>query len=120
MILDSNIIIYAAQAEHSVLRAFILEHNPCVSTVSYVEVLGYHNLTETERRYFEEFFGFAELVDISLPVLDRAVSLRQQRKMGLGDALIAGTALTHGFRLVTHNLEDFEWVDGLEVLDPLV
>ncbi|MDJ0518270.1 MAG: hypothetical protein QNJ74_19135 [Trichodesmium sp. MO_231.B1] len=46
MLLDSNIIIYAAQPENSNLRQFIAEQSPAVSALSYIEVLGYHQLTE--------------------------------------------------------------------------
>jgi predicted nucleic acid-binding protein len=49
MLIDSNIIIYAAKSEHDALRTFIIEHTPAVSAISYVEVLGYHLLTEQER-----------------------------------------------------------------------
>ena len=41
MLVDSNIIIYAAQTAHEDLRSFIAEHAPAVPAVSYVEVLGY-------------------------------------------------------------------------------
>ncbi|NJR63126.1 MAG: type II toxin-antitoxin system VapC family toxin [Cyanobacteria bacterium CRU_2_1] len=56
MLLDSNIIIYSAQPEHSQLRELIGEHSPAVSALSYLEVLGYHLLTEQQHQYFEEFF----------------------------------------------------------------
>jgi hypothetical protein len=56
MLLDSNIIIYAAQPEHANLRRFIAEHSPAVSAISYVEVLGYHQLSGQQRQYFERFF----------------------------------------------------------------
>ena len=55
MLLDSNIIIYAAKPEHADLRRLIAEHAPAVSAVSVVEVLGYHRLTAPERQHFEEF-----------------------------------------------------------------
>jgi toxin FitB len=54
MILDSNIIIYAAQSEHQFLRDFIVQHAPAVSAVSYVEVLGYHKLGN-EKQFLEAF-----------------------------------------------------------------
>jgi predicted nucleic acid-binding protein len=40
--------------------------------------------------------------------------------MTLGDALIAGTAISPGLRVVTHNTDDFDWIEGLDVFDPLV
>ena len=53
------------------------------------------------------------------PILDGAVALRQQRRMSLGDSLIAATALVHGLTLVTHNTNDFRWVTNLLLHDPL-
>ena len=96
MLLDSNIIIYASQPEHGQIRQFIGEHDIVVSAVSYVEVLGYHRLTEENRLYFEEFFSVVEVFPISNAVLDRAVALRQMRRMTLGDAIIGATALVYG------------------------
>lgn len=118
MLLDSNIIIYAAQPEHADLRRFIAEYAPAVSAISYVEVLGYHQLTEQDRRYFERFFHVARLLPITEAVLERAVMLRQDRRMTLGDSIIAGTALVHELTLVTRNTKDFQWVRGLRSLDP--
>jgi hypothetical protein len=50
MLVDSNILIYAAQPAHAHLRQFIAGHVPAVSAVSYVEVLGYHQLNDEERQ----------------------------------------------------------------------
>jgi predicted nucleic acid-binding protein len=89
-----------------------------VSAVSYVEVLGYHQLDDEEQQYLEEFFRLAQVLPLSQAVLDQAVALRQQRKMSRGDALVAGTALVHGLTLVTRNSEDFHWIQGLSLLNP--
>lgn len=118
MLIDSNIIIYAAQPEHSVLRQLISAQSPAVSAVSQVEVLGYQRLTEQERRYFEAFFSAATVLPISSDVVEQAIKLRQAKKMSLGDALIAGTALAHGLTLVTRNTTDFEWIGTLRLLNP--
>jgi toxin FitB len=118
MLIDSNIIIYAAKPEYAALREFIAEHAPAVSAVSYVEVLGYHKLSEQEREYFEAFFMASTVLTISDDVLTQAVKLRQLKKMTLGDALVAGTALTQNLTLVTRNTKDFEWIDQLTLLNP--
>jgi toxin FitB len=65
MLLDSNIIIYAARPEHAELRRFIAEHSPAVSAVSYVEVLGYHKLTEADRVALEAFFAASTVLPIT-------------------------------------------------------
>ncbi|MGB3516001.1 MAG: type II toxin-antitoxin system VapC family toxin [Leptolyngbya sp. DLM2.Bin15] len=118
MLLDSNIIIYAAQLQYQQLREFIAERSPAVSALSYLEVVGYHQLTEPQRYYFEAFFQAAEILPISQEVLIQAVALRQQRRMTLGDAIIAGTALVHNLTLVTRNVDDFRWITNLNLLNP--
>ena len=118
MLIDSNIVIYASKPEHAGLRQFIAEHTPAVSAVSYVEVLGYHKLTESERQDLEAFFAAASILPLSDAVLDQAVQLRQHKKMTLGDSLVAATALVHRLTLVTRNTDDFDWIDGLTLLNP--
>ena len=119
MLLDSNIIIYAALPEYAALQSFIAKHAPAVSAISRVEVLGYHLLTQEARSEFEEFFAAATVLPLSDLVISKAIEIRQLRKLNLGDALIAGTALSHGLTLVTRNVQDFEWINGLVLFDPL-
>lgn len=66
----------------------------------------------------EEFFANTPTLPVSAPVLDQAVQLRRRRRMKLGDALVAATALTPGCELVTRNTADFDWVTGLSLHDP--
>jgi predicted nucleic acid-binding protein len=119
MLLDSNIIIYAARPEHTALRNFIEANSPSVSAVSYVEVLGFHKLTPDDRQKLEQFFAAARVLPIDQAVLDGAVSLRQQRRMALGDSLVAATAAVHKLTLATHNTSDFGWIPGIKLHDPV-
>lgn len=118
MLLDSNIIIYAAKPEYASLLDLIAKHAPAVSAISQVEVLGYHLLTQPDRRNFEDFFAASTILPISDSVLSKAIELRQTRKLKLGDALIAGTALAYGLTLITRNVADFQWIAGLSLLNP--
>ena len=101
------------------MRQFIATHAPAVSSVSYVEVLGYHDLSPTEESLLRQFFAVSTMLPIDQTVLDEAVNLRQPRKMSLGDALVAPTALVNHLPLVTHNAVDFAWIDNLTLVDPL-
>ena len=119
MLLDSNLVIYAALPEHGELRRFIYESDPSVSAITYVEVLGYHSLTDRQRRSFEDFFVKSPILPLDDDVLERATQLRQKKRIRLGDSLIAGTALQYALTLATHNTDDFQWIEDLKVLDPL-
>jgi predicted nucleic acid-binding protein len=70
-----------------------------------------------ETRWLEEFFSNSVVMPITPVVLDEAIRLRRQRRMGLGDSLIAGTARIHGCTLVTRNTDDFDWIPGLNILN---
>lgn len=118
MLLDSNIIIYSIQPNNSQLREYIAEQLPCVSAISYVEVLSYHNLLLQDRVDLEEFFSLVPILQITSTILDQAVALRQIKKISLGDSLIAATSLVHGITLVTRNIKDFAWISGIKLLDP--
>jgi hypothetical protein len=65
MLIDSNIIIYAAQPGHEDLRRFVLDRVPAISAVSCIEVLGYHRLTKQERQYFDAFFKASLVLPLS-------------------------------------------------------
>ena len=119
MLLDSNIVIYAAKPESAELRAYLDRISRSVSVISYIESYGYQNLTIEERERIETIFGRTQVLPLTENIADRAITLRQQRRMGLGDAIIAATAITHNLTLVTRNTEDFRWINGLDLLDPL-
>jgi toxin FitB len=119
MLLDSNILIYAALPQHSVLRRLIEQHSPAVSVISRIEVLGYHRLQAAERQLLEQLFDLTEILPLSDSVVQRAIELRQQRKMTLGDSIVAATALIQQRVLVTRNTDDFAWIPGLQILNPL-
>jgi len=118
MILDSNIFIYAVQPEYVDLRNWCSQRNLSASEITRLEVLGYHNLSETDERDLTRLFALTTLHPVSSTVINGAISLRQQRNISVGDAIIAATALLHRQTLVTRNIDDFGWIDGLKVVDP--
>ena len=119
MLLDSNIIIYAAQPVHTALRTLVAEHAPAVSVISQIEVLGFHKLAGQDKVWLATFFAATEVLPLSASAVEQAITLRQKRRMSLGDSIVAATALVHGRTLVTHNTSDFRWISDLELLDPL-
>ena len=98
---------------------FVAENQTAVSAISYVEALGYHELDVIERETLEAFFDTEPTFPLDPPVLDRAVTLRQRRRMSLGDALIAATALVHDLPLATNDLHGFRDIPGLRIVRPV-
>ncbi len=119
MLLDSNIIIYSFLPEFQVLQETLKNNEICCSVISCLETLGYHKLSKDEQHYLQLFFEAITVLPITQPIIDTAIVLRQQRKMSLGDALVAATAFEHHQTLLTRNVKDFEKVEGLKVVNPL-
>ena len=51
-------------------------------------------------------------------VADRAIEIRQGKKIKLPDAVIAATALLNNLTLATRNVDDFKDVEGLLIHNP--
>jgi predicted nucleic acid-binding protein len=114
--LDSNIIIYASKPGYGFLHSIINATEVCVSAISYIA--GYHALTAAEAILLDQFFANIPMLGLGPTVLDRAIAIRRQKKMTLGDSLIAASALVHRCTLVTRNVSDFGTIPGLDVHDP--
>ncbi len=117
-LLDSNLIIYSASDKYRGLRPLIAASDAVVSVITKVEALGYHKLPAEDKDYFETLFESIRMIPVTDAIIDKATELRQQRKMSLGDCLIAATALLNGFELYTRNTDDFIYVPGLTVVNP--
>ncbi len=118
MLIDSNILIYSVDPNYAFLRELIKQHVPVVSIVSYIEVLGYEKLSDEQRQYFEQFFAVTIVLPVNKEIAQQAIIFRQQRKISLGDAIIAATAVLYHHTLVTRNVADFKWIAELKLLNP--
>ena len=119
-LLDTNILIYAAEAQYSsLLLPLVTDSANFVSSVSVVETLGFHRITPAQITFFENLFKILKTIPIEDEIIQKAVQLRQMKKMSLGDSLVAATALSNGAELVTRNTIDFLDIPGLIVLNPL-
>lgn len=119
MLIDSNLIIYATQPQHVELRNWFIENASHYSAISRLETLGYQRLSDTEAQLIHTILDNLDRVAIDDVVLELAIGLRRQRKMSLGDALIAATCLAHALPLATANDKDFDWIEELEVYSPM-
>ena len=120
MLIDSNLIIYAVQAEYKNLREWIIDNEPGYSIISRVEVLGYARLQAIQKQALTDFLDNLDIVYLNLSCYELAIELKQQRKMSLGDALIAATCIEHNKILATRNIDDFNWIENFRVINPLL
>lgn len=118
MLLDTNILIYLSKPGGESLQEVFSSTRPVASLVSKIEAYGYHRITEQEVSDLNIVFGWVAILSISEQIANRAIRLRQERHMTLGDAVIAATAFVHGVPLCTRNVQDFKHIEGMEIQNP--
>lgn len=119
-LIDSNLIIYSSQSQFSYLRPVITHPDASVSEITRLETLGFNRLDSRDEIYFQSLFSVIATQPITATIIDKAIELRQQRKMSVGDAIIAATAVLLNVELYTHNTQDFAWISDLTVIDPII
>ena len=120
-LLDSNVIIgYLAgkisAAGMNVVSA-IVDQTPHISVISQIEVLRFNDTQENEA-ILADFINTSIIHLLNPTTVQRTIELSKQSKIKLPDAIIAGTALAENFILVTRNIDDFQNIPGLELLNP--
>ena len=118
-IIDTNLIIYAIQPQFHWLIPSIMTPNCCYATVTKIEVLGFKNIRPHEKALFQKYFAILKPLHLTDDIIDQAIDIRQNKKIKLGDAIIAATARVHNLEIFTHNIVDFINIDGVKVSDPL-
>ena len=81
-------------------------------------MLGYDDLP-SKMKQLEAFLDLANVYPLDDNVTTKTIYLRRMyKKLKLGDAIVAATALVYNFTIVTRNTADFKNIEGLEVLNP--
>ena len=128
IVIDTNVLIRAEKGRAAIDFSRWRDHEDAyISAVTASELLvGVHRADCEARRVRRS--AFVEALLAALPVLDFglpaarvharivAVLAGQGRLIGAHDLLIAATALSHGFAVLTANVGEFDRVPGLEVL----
>jgi len=79
--------------------------------------VGYNTLP-VAYQILTDFMDDSDILELSESVAIQTIELRKQYRIKLPDAIIAATALVHGFELISRNTSDFKNVTGLTVIDP--
>jgi predicted nucleic acid-binding protein len=98
-------------------KAFLSDIDITISAVTKIEVLGWKDATKSQLKPLYGFMELATILPISEDVIEKTINIRQTKKITLGDAIIAATALVYNLGLITRNTTDFKNIDGLNVLD---
>jgi hypothetical protein len=119
VLLDTNILIYSVDPHYEQVREYLDTRPYAVSIITTIEALGYQAITPRQDAALREVIASGRLLELSSAVVDQAIRLKRMRKMKLGDAIIAGTALAADVELATRNEADFQGIPGLRIVNPV-
>lgn len=118
MLLDTNIVIHACQPGSEWLSEWTDDPAAAIASVTRIEALGFPGISGEEEEAIRGFLADSICHALDDAVIERAIGLRQSRKMGAMDAIIAATALEYDLTLVTRNTDDFKHVENLKLVNP--
>lgn len=121
-LIDSNVIIdYTAlrlPEKGSDFVENLFDTDFLISVATKIEVLGFNDVLE-KLVAMEEFVNSATTLSLDELVTKQTINLRREyKKLKLGDAIIAATALVHNLIVISRNISDFKNITGLQVIDP--
>jgi predicted nucleic acid-binding protein len=120
-LIDTNVIIGilngAIPKKNALKLAKIIDTYFLVSTIVNIESLGYYSIKPDDKIRISRFLSKATTFYIDKKIQEKAIEIRQNKKMKLGDSIIAATALIHNLTIVTRNETDF-WGLGLTIYNP--
>ena len=121
-LIDSNVLIdYMAKlipAKGSDFVENLFDTQFLISVVTKIEVLGYNDFP-SKTSAMRNFVSLSEILPLNETVTEKTIELKRLfRKMKLGDAIIASTAIAYSLVLITRNVDDFKFIPNLTVLNP--
>ena len=118
-LIDTNIIIYLTKKKLKISDFVKSGSSLYISSISYMETLGYSFQNQFEEKEVNEFCESFERIFLTKEIEKQTILIRKSNKIKLPDAIIAATALVNNLILVTHNYNDFKNILGLKILNPL-
>ena len=119
-LLDTNAIIdFLGDKFSPAARDFmagIIDNVPNLSVITKIEVLGY-NAPEKESVLLNDFMNDAMVLDLGADIVSITIDIRKRYKIKLPDAIIAATAMSRSFTLISRNFDDFKIISDLKLVN---
>lgn len=96
----------------------VIDAVPNISIISQIELLCWDASDKKIAEEVADFVKDSNVLPIAPDVVEHCVRIRKGRRIKTPDAIIAATALTYGFTLITNNEKDFKHISKLKVVNP--
>ncbi|HKK80679.1 MAG TPA: type II toxin-antitoxin system VapC family toxin [Prolixibacteraceae bacterium] len=119
-IVDTNILIYLSKKQLDFYKVALPNDKLFMSVITYMEVLGYRFKNSFEKDFVEKICGYIPVIGLDKSIVEKVISIRQNHKIKLPDAIILATSLVNNYSLITADVDDFLNIDrNLEIINPV-
>lgn len=121
LLLDTSLVIDHLRTrdknQTAFLELFDEKHEMFVSILTHTECYAGKSVwkKEEEWNYLKDVLSGLKIISLEEKISLKAGELRANHNIGLGDAIIAATAIIHKLPLATLNIKHFEKVPGLKL-----
>jgi predicted nucleic acid-binding protein len=113
-LLDTNAVLYILDGDETLIN-FLFEKELYLSIISEMELLGYRNITDTEKQTLEDFLKEFIIINIDEKIKLNTIEVKKSSSMKLPDCIIAATAISLKLPLITSD-KHFENVKHLNLV----
>jgi predicted nucleic acid-binding protein len=92
-LVDTNILIYLSKRKLELEKIASPETKLSISVITYMEVLGYRFENDFEKQTIKHLCKHFPIIDLNPEIVEKVISIRQQHKIKLPDAIILATAV---------------------------
>jgi predicted nucleic acid-binding protein len=122
-IFDTNVVIYFLGKIMLTDTALIRLDGFCklgqhLSIITKLEFLGYNFERDLNESSTKKFVSNSLIYQITPDIETETISLRKTAKIKLPDAIIAATAISNNFTLISANTKDFAPIKHLRLINP--
>jgi predicted nucleic acid-binding protein len=117
VIFDTNVLIYLSK--YILKPEKILTSYASISVITKIEALGFPFSDAEEHDLLLDICGELTVIQLTEPIVEKTIEIRQKNKVKLADALIYATAMVENLPLLTNNIKDFQYLSGkVELINP--
>ncbi|MBL0048718.1 MAG: type II toxin-antitoxin system VapC family toxin [Bacteroidetes bacterium] len=102
LLADTNVFINLAEDKGNA-QAYLQNNTIYASVISELELLGFHNISSKEYKFFEILLQNCTVVELIRPIKEKVISIRRSTKIKLPDAIIVATAMYLNIPLLTYD-----------------
>ena len=120
-LIDTNVVSdyfsAALPANGMLFMDVVIDDIPNISIISQIELLCWKTDAAKERQVID-FIADSLVFSITPNIITHCVNIRRNKNIKTPDAIIAATAVAHGYTLITNNERDFTNIRGLRIVNP--